>query len=323
VTAAGFFAIGTNEWTKACALGLNPAVAFLVLARGSGRDNMTTSWSADAVANHTGMSWRRAKAAIDALESENLASVTRGGARPSRKLSIPKDLVSALWLPNALVDGAGNEVPPVTRLRQAQNLEHLQTFIELYGLQDMAGDGGLPRSLICTPFERERICDTGQFRVWGFTQAEARNGSYNGPLARFAGRKENEQRTLREFIGALECMGLLETVDYLAEGQSGDAELLHPLTGDAEADKVHYAAELLPERMPEWFAHKGEQFHYVLPVIRHIAKPAVVGVSRLVYRPHTKLTAAWYARHKDTCERFAAIYNALAMGDFKQAAKWR
>jgi hypothetical protein len=58
-------------------------------------------------------------------------------------------------------------------------------------------------------------------------------------------------------------------------------------------------------------------------VIRHIAAPALVGVLRLVYRPHTKLTAAWYAGHRDACRRFAMIYNAVAMGDFKQAANGR
>lgn len=328
MTADGFFAIGPKEWATACGLGLHPAVALLVLARGSGHDNITTAWSAEAIANRTGISWRRAKVALDALEGAKLASVTKEGTRPIRKLTIPKDLERALWLPNTLVDGAGNEVPPVTRLRQAQNLEHLQAFIELYGLQDLTGDGGLPRSLVRAPFDRERIADTGQFTVWGFTRNDTRYCCDIGPLARFNGRKVGKDSASWGFLLALERMGLLQTVDYLAEGESFDAELLHPLTGDADADKVTAAAFCWKESIAaqdgkSWIMHRGEQFHYVLPVIRDFAAPAVVGVSRLMYRPHTKLTAAWWAQQRDTCERFAAIYNTLAVGDFQQAANIR
>ena len=320
MNASGFFAVGVKEWAKACALGLNPAVALLVLARGSGHDNSTTAWSAEAVAQHTGIAWRRAKAAIEALEGAKLASITKGGARPIRKLAIPKDLGTALWLPNALVDGAGNEVPPVTRLRQAQNVEHLEAFIELYGLQDLAGDGGLPRNLIRTTFEREHVCDTGQFTVWGFTRANVRNCWNTGPLSRFANRKVGKDSAVWNFLLALERSGLLQTVDYLAEGDSPDAELLHSLSGDADADKVRDATYLLHDGTPEWIGYRAEQYDYTLPVIRDFTAPAVVGVSRLVYRPHTKLTAAWWAQHRDTCARFVAIYNALASGDYQQAA---
>lgn len=317
----GFFAIGPKEWAKACELGLNPAVALLVLARGSGRDNITTAWSAEAVANRTGMAWRRAKAAIAALEEAKLAVIAKTGARPVRKLTIPKKLDSALWLPNTLVDGAASEAPPVTRLRQAQNPEHLQAFIEMYGLQDLAGDGGLPRSLVRAPFDRDRIADTGQFIVWGFTRKNARHCWNVGPLARFANRKVGKDSAAWECLLALERMGLLQTVDYLTEGESPDAELLHPLTGDADADKVRDAALALCDATPEWVGHRAEQYDYTLPVIRDFPAPTVVGVSRLVYRPHTNLTAAWWAQHRDTCERFTAIYSALAQGDFQQAAK--
>lgn len=323
MNADGFFAIGPNEWAKACGLGLNPAVAMLVLARGTGRDNITTAWSAEAVANRTGMAWRRAKTALNALEAAKLAPVVKGGTRPIRKLVIPKNLDSALWLPNALVDGAGDEVPPVTRLRQAQSLEHLQTFIELYGLQDLAGDGGLPRSLVRAPFDRERIADTGQFTVWGFTRKDSRSCWNTGPLARFDRRKVGKDSAAWDFLLALERLGLLQTADYLAEGESADAELIHPLSGDASADEVHDAAYALCDGTPEWIGHRAEQYDYTLPVIRSFPQPAVVGVSRLVYRPHTKLTAAWWAHHRDTCTRFAAIYNALAQGNFRQAANIR
>jgi hypothetical protein len=55
-------------------LGLNPAVAYLVLARGSGADNRTTAWSVNAIEGYTGIGRPRAKKAIDALMTA-LASV--------------------------------------------------------------------------------------------------------------------------------------------------------------------------------------------------------------------------------------------------------
>lgn len=320
MNADGFFAIGPTEWAKACELGLNPAVAFLVLARGTGRDNITTRWSAEAVATHTGMSWRRAAESIGALETAKLATnVTEPGRRPIRKLAIPEDLDAALWLPNALVTGAANEVPPITRFRQAQNLEHLQAFIELYGLHDLTGDGGLPRKLVQAPFKRTHVCELGQFTVHGFTRAESRTCWNTGPLARFAKRDKGKDSAAWAFLLALERMGLLETVDYLAEGESADAELIHALTGD-DAECARDAAAMVAAGLPGGFPHEAERYDYALPVIRHIATPAVVGVSRLVYRPHTKLTAAWWARHRESCERATAIYNALASGDYQRAA---
>src|SRR5688572_13213702 len=117
-----FFAIGVPQWAAACELGLRQAVALLVLARGSGRDNSTTTWSAEAVCNHSGMTWRRAKEAIALLEAQKIVVVEKDGARPIRKIARPEDVEQLLWLPNELVTGAGKEIPPVKRLREASDL---------------------------------------------------------------------------------------------------------------------------------------------------------------------------------------------------------
>ena len=107
---------------------------------------------------------------------------------------------------------------------------------------------------------------------------------------------------------------------YLAEGDSPDAELIHALTGDADADKVRDAAGSAAASLPDGFQYEAEDYEYTLPAFTHLSRVAVVGVSRLVYRPHTKLTAAWYAQHRESCERFARIYDAIASGNFRQAA---
>ena len=41
----------------------------------------------------------------------------------------------AVWLPNALIDGAANEVPPIELIRQTRSLPALRLLIELYAVQ--------------------------------------------------------------------------------------------------------------------------------------------------------------------------------------------
>lgn len=316
----GFFAIGQKQWTEACKMGLNHAVMFLVMARGSGRDNATTRWSAEAAFKHTGLAWRRGNACITDLTLNSLVLLKKKiGKRPLYKLTVPENPDEFIWLPNTLVTGARQEVPPLARLRQAQNLEHLRAFIELYALHDLAGDGGLPRTLIWKPYDvREHICDRGQFKVYGFRSSKSmRYCNTNGPLKVFQGRKEGKG-TAWEFIGALEDMGLIESVDYLAESDDSESELIHALTGDEHAAATASAAAAMASELPGGFKYEADNFSYVLPVIKHMTKAAVIGVFRLKYRPHTSRTAAWYAKHVQSCDAFAAIYLALSGDEFRK-----
>lgn len=317
-----FFAVGRPQWADVCKIGLNAAVVFLVMARGSGRDNATTGWSAEAAFKHTGLAWRRGHACITALMDNGFATLKRKvGKRPLYKLAVPEDADDLIWLPNTLVTGAGQEVPPLARLRQSQNLEHLQAFIDLYALHDLAGDGGLPRSLIWKPYDvREHICDRGQFKVYGFRSSKSmRYCNADGPLKVFLGRKAGKG-TAWEFIGALESMGLIETIDYLAESEESDSELIHALTGDDYARATREAAATMAAELPGGFKYEVDAFEYVLPVPNHMTKATVVGVFRLKYRPHTSRTAAWYQRHVRSSEEFANLYLALANGEFLKVA---
>jgi hypothetical protein len=313
---AGFFAIGKPQWGQVCGMGLNHAVSFLVLARGTGRDNATTRWGAESVAKYTGMAWRRAHDAIAAIDkTELVTSAIPKGKRTTRKLAIPTDPEQWLWLPNTLVAGAKGETPPVAKLRQGQDVEHLQTFVELYGLHDLIGDGGLPRGLILQPFDvREHICDRGPFKVYGFQRGKHDRCFTIGPLERFHKRKDNTN-DVWHFIRSMERMGLLGTVDYLAESDSPDAELIHALTGDDHARKVADAAAVLADSLPDGFRHEAESYTYTLPVLPHLGKATVVGVWRLTYRPHTRKTGAWLAQHVERCGQYANQYMKLAGGD--------
>jgi hypothetical protein len=81
-----FFAVDRRAWARACGLGLNPAVAYLVLARGTGADNRATTWSVQAIETYTSVSRGRAHEALKALRRAGLMQVLRGGTRPKYRL---------------------------------------------------------------------------------------------------------------------------------------------------------------------------------------------------------------------------------------------
>lgn len=55
-----FFAVDRRAWAMAFDKGgVNAALAYLVMARGAGGDNRTTSWSAEAVNQRTHLSARQ------------------------------------------------------------------------------------------------------------------------------------------------------------------------------------------------------------------------------------------------------------------------
>lgn len=90
--ARDIFAIDRRVWAYVCGLGLNPAVAYLVMARGSGPDQRTTSWSVHSVEKYTGISRPRAVKAVRQLKEAGLIQVLRGGGRPRYYLQPPHEI---------------------------------------------------------------------------------------------------------------------------------------------------------------------------------------------------------------------------------------
>src|SRR5438477_8718733 len=81
-----FFAVDRRCFHRACSLGLNPAVAYLIEARGTGRDHATTSWSRTSIQHKAGIRYRSAAEALAALIGDGLARQTKAGARPQYEL---------------------------------------------------------------------------------------------------------------------------------------------------------------------------------------------------------------------------------------------
>jgi hypothetical protein len=238
-----------------------------------------------------------------------------------------------IWLPNDLVTGAGGETPPVARVRQVQDVMTLRLLIDLYHAQELPEDGGVSRRVTYKRFERVRVGQRGEFNVWGFRET----GSWVDWQLPVAACHRREQLTQSEKKaganpgtdyfrrqGHLIDLGLLEWVPTLFESEAADAECLHPSgqcgTQSLE-DRLGAAAHraglaLLTEGQRDWVAGEGL---WLVPVFRHIANVAMIGVARLHYRPRTTKTAAWLAELVDKGERLVERYCAIADGETAHA----
>jgi hypothetical protein len=292
-----FFSIGKGQFLNACELGMNPAIALLILARGTGADNVTTSWSALAVFNHSGMARRRAREAIDSLIDSAMLKLVKGGTKPRYKLNKPKNKDLLLWLPNALIDGVGKEVPPITKLRESCSVELLEKFIELYDEQDLETDGGIPRSIARVEYDRTRICSVGPFILYGFHE-RATLAAAGGILAEYFG-VEDEYGNLGAWtiLKPLIDMGLIQCVTYIAESAEMESELIYPVNAETN-DALESLIYWLEESGGVGYAFKAREFEYHGIAMEHIKQATMVGLLRMTYRPKTSKTSRWWARDR-------------------------
>jgi len=96
--AGEFFAVDKQSWAKVCALGMNAAIAYLVMARGTLRDHRTTAWSTHAIEERTNIARHRAKAAIQALIDAGLVRQDKAGSLPRYFLTREEGEPDWVWL---------------------------------------------------------------------------------------------------------------------------------------------------------------------------------------------------------------------------------
>lgn len=308
---SGFFAVSDQVLTKAAGAGMNAAVAYLVLACGTGHDNVTTGWSADAVHRYGGISWRRAKAAIDDLARKKVIVSRKGATKPKYKLQRPKALI---WMPNTFVTGADDETPPLKRIRQSRDLEALTLCVRLYGVHELAEDDGLPRTVMRWPYDRTRLFSRGQYEIYGFDRSRTRYHGNIGPLNPYAKSGDGW-----DHLTILEDTQVIEWIPCLAESDEPDAELIHPLAGDERADAVQDAIHEFMDSCAEDIP-RIHDYDYAIPIPRHMTSATVVAIARFRYRPQTSMTASWWQDYAETCQTYAAIYERVSQGDMRFVA---
>lgn len=324
-----YFVIDRRIWSKLCEKGMNAAAAYLVMACGTGRDNRTTSWSAEAMHKYCGITWERAKAAIDDLIHDGFVRRAAGhsSSKPRYELlplstsdEANNDSATIIWLPNSIVMGTGKgETPPVHRLRSAGHILAMRIFVEMYHAQNLRDDGGISPQIICTNYERSCIGEQGIFTVWGFKFTQ-RQIFWNGP---FAAHKASADvagvHPVSASICLLEKMGLLSFIPHIFENDSPQAEIHHPYGVGAQGEdpietEIGTAADTAARSMcPEWLIENAENegFEYFCPVSRTMPNVQMIGVARLRYRPHTRRTAAWYANLQQFGSRWIEKYQDI------------
>jgi hypothetical protein len=366
-----FFAVEAQAWVRVCTLGLNAAVAYLVLAQGSQHDNRSTNWSVHAVESYTGISRPKAKKALELLEDHGLIEMTRPKPRPwydllpgypdARNLNaaqrafvqalvadrpapapaaddlealttrglirisetgaitvVPGAVPDWIWLPNTLVIGAADETTPVERLRQSRDVEALRLLVDLYGVQNLAEHGGLPPALLSGSYTRVEVGTQGPYVVWGFSRQGTSLGNHPFIDRRLAaaGCEGEALASLHDQFTRLYVLGLIECTPVLFEGCDADAEPLHPLDPRADDTVVRDVAATAESAAMAMLTEpqQGRALLYkmtVVPVERHIADVQLVDIYRLRYRPHTGLTAAWWADTRQRSQGALARYTRL------------
>lgn len=392
VKSLGFFAVDRGAFRCAAIGGLNSAVAHLIMARGTGRDNRTTQWSVHSIEQRTGISrpnaaravadllkrgiWKKVRdgkhpiyeavpgnqvpggpftadeqaaiaairageavpyesnAAVKALEARGIVEQLPSSRRRRAPYTLDDNAIVALteplavWLPNALIDGASNEVPPVELIRQTRSLPALRLMIELYAAQFLPNYGGVPRELLKVVFERTKVGQQGPFVVWGF---RSKHGIADRGLARpfltgqFTTRDDGRRldagwdASFWPAVDTLTNLGLVERVGMLLDGDDNEAEIIHPYAirdGEPAERELAASAELAAQAMltEGQLAWSQEEGYHLVPVLKHIVNATMVEVFRLRYRPHTTATAAWYALMQQTAAEYLDHYRAMIKG---------
>lgn len=311
----GYFVVGLDTFHKAIALGLNPACVFLVLARGSGPDDVTTAWSAEAAAKRLGIRWHAARTAIEDLRRAKLVTVNRGSTRPAYTLAKKGDVVT---LPNALIEGVAGELSPVRRVRQMQDPLTLRLFVDLYAVTHLPGWGGIDPGVVRAAFTIERAGERGAFTAWRFepSQSWLTWGDITTPHRLDADSIPdggNKGSAFWQRFRMLQRDGLIQLVPMVCEGEEGEA--LFPMTPDTdvpqEAELYAMATTAGALVAPEW----ADDDHNLVPLPHRMATPAVRGVYRLRYRPHTAPTRVWYAEQSRVCATYQRDFERVIKGD--------
>jgi hypothetical protein len=260
------------------------------------------------------------------LSQKGILEKVTPGAGKSRFRAPSPDWV---WLPNTIVDGFGEGDTPLARLRQIQDSRAILLLLDCYRLTNLAEDGGLPWQYVRREYKRVNVFTRGQFTVWGFAPGNM-TGQWDPLFTRFKGKDHDPASIdLWRVYGALVAAGFLEDVGHIVESLKDGAQPIHPYAlsgkGEPEERAVTDAAHAAGRRMITDHKHEGatEQLGeppWLCPVRSHVTDVQLVGVVRVVHRPHTRKTAAWAANFLHRCEAHTALFESLEQSAMSAAA---
>jgi hypothetical protein len=330
MTRGNFFAIDRRAWHYVCGLGgINPAVAYLVQAWGTGRDNRTTSYSTNAIEKYTPIARSRAKAAVARLVDAGATRITKAGSRPRYYITPAHEIAGCrarrhpepqwIWLPNELVTstGAVGEIPPVALVHNSGDPMLLRMLVDLYDAQNLVDDAGVSfRKEVWQRYSRVEIGRYAEFIIYGFLFTDEwckTEGSVGACHLRDLTRKEQAagEKAGRDFwrrLTRLVALGLVEWVPHLVTNASDEAEIIHPYTD--ELGKLAHDAAMNALTAAQRL-RATTQGHRLAPVRDRHTDAQMVGILRMRYRTKSSLTAAWIAMDQERREAYVVIYEEL------------
>lgn len=337
--ANGYFAISKELFDRACDLGLNAAISFLVISCGTAGTGSYSSWSAQAIYKHTGIRWSKADSAISSLiEAEIISNVSKNAEKPRSK---PRYKIhdkgledkSLIWLPNDLFKrfcyrDTDEEFPnAIERILEYRDLELLQFIVLLYKHQNLLEHGGINPLVIYSRYSKEFVKRMGSWNFYLFEGDGRRrfDSLERNPIVVEMGLEDlftdeetpDDRHEFWRYFKMAEEIGLLEEVVYLFEDYSDDAGILFPINGTLphetqikEASKEYLLSRNYPDDnhggdmvLGEGMMEALEQGSICIPLPLRMENPIAKGIYRLKHRANTKITGEWLADMKSKVKR--------------------
>lgn len=303
----GFFSISKEDFLRAWDLGLNPALAYLIIAQGTGGDHKTSKWSANAVNKYIGIDWKIAKKAVDKLIENGLMSNFSENSHPRYKLHL-SDKSKMIWLPKIIMDGTNNKASAIKRLKERRDPALTRMFVLLYSHQFMPKYGGVNHELLWRNCELHHTkgLEGMDWNCWTYEK-----GSITAKDLELAYELTGEefdqsllQRRFWDRLESLEKMGLLEEVIYAIDE---DEQIMFPLEGRHEHERrvkeatFQYFEQLYIDNDMEW---RDDFPDFTTP--HYQSEVSVKGVFRMRLEANTETNGnffkAMYAKVASYCD---------------------
>lgn len=293
----GFFCVSPEHVYQLTNASAEAFCAYLVLSCGTTGNNSTTAWSAQAVSVYCGCRWTTAKAAVEQLLELDIIEKDPERSTPKspkwRILDNSTTMDDRIWLPKSLVEGAQKVAPyPLQALREADDPLLIRLLMDLYAAHDLIGAGGVDPGKLCGKYKAEVIGERGPNKAWGFAYE---NDTIWPALSEIhKGSKHEKVHPVWGRLRLLQSLGFVKSSQVLMNKEGGD-----PMLCIGETTEEQDARRLLEAKAYELCTDRAtikSNHSIVLPIPAHIKEPVLLGVFRLVFRPHTKATAVWWAQ---------------------------
>lgn len=286
-----FFAVGIPQFRTASELGMPEALCLLVLACGTGRDHLTSKWSAKACQKYAGLHHSFASRAISNLADAGILVIEGTSQRPRYKLQKPSEPNDLVWLDNRLVFDQDDGVSPLRKIRESQSVDALRLLIELNYVQGTGPFGGIPTDVLHgAEFDIEELGESGQFNVFIFRAPDAYYTwePLSPALAWLSGSPDRARNALK-LLFDLRLLYVESEPLLIAGGQY--PELLA---------QVNFSHE---DVLPEYMQHRAGG-DILLKIPRHISDPILIKPVRTTHAAGTDLLKDWLKLREQATQNF-------------------